>query len=276
MPFALTIDGFAQIVPVAGLVLDEGGYMRLEFERPGSARAASLDEAFSGLFQATRKLGFDAVIYDYTPVPRSLEGELITPSLLKTCNVPEDMRQLWCERGYYQLDPVQHCALESCAPFVWSYQRPDNSMLRGRLNNHATAVTDYMREHNMPCGATVPLHLPNGSFVTITGIHTGQRQEREISATLAQLMLLAHQFQESAFPLFDSTLLTCRHVKLSNRERECLAWSAEGLTAKEIARKLHRSVATVTLHLNTAAKKLGASNRVQAVVRALHYRLLDS
>lgn len=67
-------------------------------------------------------------------------------------------------------------------------------------------------------------------------------------------MLLAHQFQESAFPLFDSTLLTCRHVKLSNRERECLAWSAEGLTAKEIARKLHRSVATVTLHLNTAAK----------------------
>ena len=132
MPFALTIDGFAQIVPVAGLVLDEGGYMRLEFERPGSARAASLDEAFSGLFQATRKLGFDAVIYDYTPVPRSLEGELITPSLLKMCNVPEDMRQLWCERGYYQLDPVQHCALESCAPFVWSYQRPDNSMLRGR------------------------------------------------------------------------------------------------------------------------------------------------
>ncbi|MDS6632331.1 helix-turn-helix transcriptional regulator [Klebsiella michiganensis] len=70
-------------------------------------------------------------------------------------------------------------------------------------------------------------------------------------------MLLAWQFQESAFPLFDSTMLTCRHVKLSNRERECLAWSAEGLTAKEIARKLHRSVATVTLHLNTAVQKAG-------------------
>lgn len=149
-------------------------------------------------------------------------------------------------------------------------------MLRGRLDDQATAVTDYMREHNMPCGATVPLHLPNGGFVTLTGIHTGQRQEREISATLAQLMLIAHQFQESAFPLFDRTMLTCLHVKLSDRERECLAWSAEGLTAKEIARKLHRSVATVTLHLNTAARKLGASNRVQAVVRALHYRLLDS
>ncbi|NMC26232.1 MAG: response regulator transcription factor, partial [Serratia sp.] len=55
-----------------------------------------------------------------------------------------------------------------------------------------------------------------------------------------------------------------------------LAWAAQGLTAKEIARKLCRSVATVTLHLNTATRKLGASNRVQAVVRAMHYRLLDS
>ncbi|MDS6632330.1 autoinducer binding domain-containing protein [Klebsiella michiganensis] len=140
---------------------------------PAARGRTSLDDAFSGLFQHTRRLGFEAVIYDYTPVPRSLEGELITPSLLKTFNVPEDMRQLWCERGYYQVDPVQHCALESCAPFVWSYQRPDSSMLRGRLDNHPTAVTDYMREHNMPCGATVPLHLPNGGFVTLTGIHTG-------------------------------------------------------------------------------------------------------
>ena len=43
--------------------------MRLEFERACSARAVSLDDAFSGLFQHTRRLGFDAVIYDYTPVP---------------------------------------------------------------------------------------------------------------------------------------------------------------------------------------------------------------
>ena len=55
-----------------------------------------------------------------------------------------------------------------------------------------------------------------------------------------------------------------------------LALSAEGLTAREIAQHLNRSVATVTLHLNSAMQKLGAKNRVQAVVRAVHYRLLDS
>ena len=250
--------------------------MRINIENPAAANGSRLEEAFAGLFTQTQALGFDAVIYDYTPVPRSLEGALITPSLLEMRNVPEDMRRLWCERGYYQVDPVQHFALESCAPFVWSYQRPDSGALHGRLDDNAQEVTHYMRDHNMPCGATVPLPLPHGGFVTLTGIVASQQQARDISDTLAQLTFIAHRFQESAFPLFDASMLTCRHVKLSNRERECLAWSAEGLTAKEIARKLHRAVATVTLHLNTAAKKLGATNRVQAVVRALHYRLLDS
>ncbi|WLI78894.1 LuxR family transcriptional regulator [Kosakonia sp. H02] len=250
--------------------------MLIDIEHPGAANAARLTVAFAGLFSQTQALGFDAVIYDYTPVPRSLEGELITPSVLKMRNVPDDMQRLWCERGYYQVDPVQHFALESCAPFFWSYQRPNSSALEGRLDENARQVTHYMRDHNMPCGATVPLHLPHGGFVTLTGIVDSQRRARDISETLAQLTFLAHRFQESAFPLFDPAMLTCHHVKLSNRERECLAWSAEGLTAKEIARKLHRSVATVTLHLNTAAKKLGACNRVQAVVRAMHYHLLDS
>lgn len=250
--------------------------MQIDIENPGAANATRLTDAFAGLFLQTQALGFDAVIYDYTPVPRSLEGALITPSVLEMRNVPEDMQRLWCERGYYQVDPVQHFALESCAPFVWSYQRPDSSALQGRLDDNAQQVTHYMRDHNMPCGATVPLHLPHGGFVTLTGIVESQQRARDISDALAQLTFIAHRFQESAFPLFDPAMCTCRHVKLSNRERECLAWSAEGLTAKEIARKLHRSVATVTLHLNTAAKKLGASNRVQAVVRAMHYRLLDS
>jgi LuxR family transcriptional regulator len=50
---------------------------------------------------------------------------------------------------------------------------------------------------------------------------------------------------------------------------------AQGLTAKQIAFRLDRSPATVMLHLKSATRKLGARNRVQAVARAAHYRLLD-
>ena len=180
------------------------------------------------------------------------------------------------EQGYYQADPVQIYALKTCAPFVWSYQRPEKTALRVVLAEQHQPVQNYMRDHRMSCGATVPLHLPNGGFGTITGITSCSQQELALNETLAELSFIAHAFHESVFPLFDKDTLTCQHVHLSKRERECLAWSAEGLTAKEIARKLHRSVATVSLHLNTATHKLGASNRVQAVVRAMHYRLLDS
>ena len=69
--------------------------------------------------------------------------------------------------------------------------------------------------------------------------------------------------------------LPVRHVRLSPRERECLKLCAQGLTAKQIAYRLDRSPATVMLHLKSATRKLGARNRVQAVARAAHYRLLD-
>lgn len=251
--------------------------MRLNVrERDTPFNATTVDGAFEHLFAQTSRLGFEALIYDYTPVPRSLEGELITPSILRMCNVPGDMQRLWSESGYYQVDPVQHCALESCAPFVWSYQRPDSTPLHNRLGDKNKPVAHYMCDHNMPHGATVPLHLPKGGFVTITGIHADGGREMDIHGVLAELSFLAQTFQEHIYPLFEESALACQHVHLSNRERECLGLAADGLTAKEIARKLNRSVATVTLHLNTAVRKLGASNRVQAVVRAMHYRLLDS
>ncbi|MBJ2331252.1 LuxR family transcriptional regulator [Dickeya solani] len=247
---------------------------RLAVHDSGHRGAAAFEPAFGQLYDDVRQLGFDALIYDYTPVPRSLEGELITPSLLRTHNVPDDMVSLWCQSGYYQVDPVQIHALDSCAPFTWSYCRPENTSLRRVLNEQHRPVSHYMQNHNMRCGVTVPLHLPKGGFVTVTAIHTGLDTDNEIETVLARIGLLAHTFQEHVFPLFDEAWYHCRHVHLSPREQECLAWSAEGLTAKEIARKLHRSLATVNLHLNNAARKLGASNRVQAVVRAMHYRLL--
>jgi LuxR family transcriptional regulator len=67
----------------------------------------------------------------------------------------------------------------------------------------------------------------------------------------------------------------CAHIHLTRRERECLQHSAKGLSAKGIAAALNRSEATVNLHLIAAARKLGARNRVEAVARGLHYRLVN-
>jgi DNA-binding NarL/FixJ family response regulator len=56
---------------------------------------------------------------------------------------------------------------------------------------------------------------------------------------------------------------------LSSRESEILGLLAEGLTGEQIAKQLVLSPETVRTHIRNAMEKLGASTRVEAVVKAL-------
>jgi LuxR family quorum sensing-dependent transcriptional regulator len=62
---------------------------------------------------------------------------------------------------------------------------------------------------------------------------------------------------------------------LTSREREVLAWSAQGKSAWEIGEILCLTQRTVNEHAQTAMRKLGASNRTQAVAIALRHRLFE-
>ncbi|OWV82836.1 DNA-binding protein [Rhizobium sp. R72] len=61
---------------------------------------------------------------------------------------------------------------------------------------------------------------------------------------------------------------------LSNREVECLRWSAAGKSSEEIAIILDLSAHTVVGYLKSAMRKLDSVNRMQAIARAFRYRLL--
>jgi two-component system, NarL family, response regulator LiaR len=65
-----------------------------------------------------------------------------------------------------------------------------------------------------------------------------------------------------------------RSVGLSARESELLPLLAEGLKNNEIAEALYLSVNTVKTHLKDLYRKLGASNRAQAVAAAAEAGLL--
>lgn len=62
-------------------------------------------------------------------------------------------------------------------------------------------------------------------------------------------------------------------VHLTARERDALAWVAEGKSDWEIAIILGLSETTVRFHVDNARKKLGAVNRAQAVARLLAMRI---
>ncbi len=65
-------------------------------------------------------------------------------------------------------------------------------------------------------------------------------------------------------------------TRLSDREHDVLMLLAEGLSAAEIAPRLHLSESTVKSHVARIYQKLGAVNRAQALVTAMRIGLLSS
>lgn len=236
----------------------------------------TLEERFGLGHAEVGDYGLTGLIYDYTPVPFSHEGALLNPSFLGMRAVPEDMAALWCEGGYYQIDPVQHLAFRSPRPFVWSYRRNGTTVLNPFLSEAHARVVDYVHDTSITCGMTVPVHTPDGGCATITGICQDAEADFDQAASrhLAGFTLLAHALHAALDDLFGPRERQSVAVRLTPRERECVRYSAEGLSAKEISLKLGRSAATVVMHLNAAARKLKARNRAQLVARAAHYRLL--
>ncbi|RWX76728.1 LuxR family transcriptional regulator [Neorhizobium lilium] len=253
-------------------MIDEIGTIRSQF-----TAHQTLDGRIDQIFEAMKAIGFEALIYDYTPVPYDLDGAIMIPSLLKLRNISDDMHDYWFDRGYFRIDPVQQVALRTSAPFFWNYDADADTLIRRFMTEDTAPVARYLSERDMSTGVTVPVHMPRGDYATVTGVRFGGNREFERHALryIADFNLLAHVFHEAAYSLFDDQMFRSGTTRLTERERECLRYSAEGLSAKEISRIINRSVPTVVMHLNAAAKKLGAKNRTQAVVRAAHYRLLE-
>ena len=233
---------------------------------------ACVDEAFGLL----RSLGFDALVYDYTPVPFDLDGSIMVPSLLMSRNMADDMHEYWCERGYGRIDPIQKAAARTSVPFFWKFDKEADTQISEFLTEDSEPVVRYMRKCDRTNGVTIPIHLPGGGYATLNGIGFGREVEFAREARyLADFGFLAQIFHECAFEHFDQSALRPNVAPLTERERECLRLSSQGLSAKEISRVIDRSVPTVVMHLAAATRKLGAKNRTQAAVSATHYRLLE-
>ena len=74
-----------------------------------------------------------------------------------------------------------------------------------------------------------------------------------------QRLELTHLTDNPAQPLNDLTL----------REVEVLRWCAEGNTAEEVGDVLTLKSRTVNFHIKNAVRKMGARNKMSAVVQAL-------
>lgn len=93
------------------------------------------------------------------------------------------------------------------------------------------------------------------------------------SAIVGELQLFATIVQSGMQRLMtpDSRL---DPLRVTARQREILAWTADGKTAWEIGQLLDVSPRTVEFHLQTVIRTLGCSNKLAAVVEAMRRGLI--
>ncbi|GBQ70347.1 DNA-binding HTH domain-containing protein [Ameyamaea chiangmaiensis NBRC 103196] len=240
------------------------------------SHSTHLNDAFAALCATLGELGCEMVLYDYARTSYAADGLLATPSVLMGANIPIDMKHLWQDKGFYQIDPVQERALQSCAPFAWSYGSETGDTALSLAERHRPVV-QFLDRFAMRRGVTAPVRGAAGGFATVTVVlpHASPWQDRHARAFLPQLGFLAAVFQDSVSPLLGASLAVSDvRPLLTRRQRDCLRLCAEGLTSKEMARAMACSVATVDLHLQAAARRLGARNRLHAVALAMREGVL--
>lgn len=242
------------------------------------AAAQDMDQRLTLMQKAAEPLGFSALVYDYTPVFCTPDRQPLRPNVMKTINLPGSFEKLWMHENYFAMDLVQQVCQTTARPFVWSHLGGDDRILGRSWLPEQQPVVRYLRDSRLTCGLTVPIHSPNGALSTVTGIRIDPEASfaNDARHNIAAFTLLALELIDALQADLDDEMRGCNYMRLSPREIECISLSAQGCTAEQIAARIGRSLATVTFHLNNAARKLGARNRTQAVALACHYQLVKT
>lgn len=175
-------------------------------------------------------------------------------------NYPEAWVRQFRARRYQQIDPVHQACGVTLIGFRWSML---STLIK--LSASQREVLRASRRAGLGLGFTVPLHLPGArrascSFAVAPG--TPLPSENLLAAQLVgQLAYDAARRLTLDRPV--------RPLRLSARQRECVALLATGLTDKAIAVRLQLSEETVTKYLNAARRRHGFHRRSQLIAAAL-------
>jgi DNA-binding CsgD family transcriptional regulator len=194
------------------------------------------------------------------PRPRENFAEAIVASEL-----PGDWLDLYLRNDYAACDPaLRHCK-RAVLPFGYRVAPYDP-----QLEPRAAEVVKRAHDFGVCNGTVFPIPGTSGCIGDLwAGGTDSSDKEKDLPTIYVSALYAFYKIQQ----LTQSE--PCAKAILSEREREVLSWVASGKTAWEIGDLLSISQRTVEWHIQQATQKLGARNRMQAIVIAARDRLID-
>jgi DNA-binding CsgD family transcriptional regulator len=219
--------------------------------------AKTLDEITTICQRYASDLGFDNFIYALRIPSQFSESQIV---LVK--GFPDEWLNHYFESAFYECDPVIKYCNNAIVPVAWHNLRVAETSTAARVMHEAT-------EFGLKTGISMPIHTAQGEF----GIFSFSINSQLLSAQLvAQQAMLYVQLMAGYVHEAIRRVLNLHNKPvglLTEREKECLRWAADGKTSWEIAQLLHVTERTANFHLNNVMLKLDVSNRQHAIAKAV-------
>ncbi|MFJ2986760.1 autoinducer binding domain-containing protein [Collimonas sp. NPDC087041] len=216
--------------------------------------APSVPALFTTLSGLAKQLGFDYCAYGMR-----LPWPVAQPKVIMLNNYPSSWQQRYTQQEYVKVDPTVSHGKRSTLPLVWS----DKSFAS------CPSFWEDARSHGLHAGWAQSCHDAKG----IGGLLNLSRSDESVSSKelrgialkLSWLVDVAH---EGLSQLLLEKYLPEAVTQLTAREIEVLRWTADGKTSGEISRIMGISDRTVNFHISNTLKKLNATNKTAATIKA--------
>ncbi len=177
---------------------------------------------------------------------------------------PTGWFETYAREDFVRVDPVIRLCRSTTAPFDWA-EVPYDVEREPRAHKVMRRALDF----GLVRGLSLPIHGLDG-YETCFSI-SGRAPDLSTRTRPALHLMMIYAYERLRQIL---TIDIIRSNPLTRREREVLCWAAAGKSASETSELMIITERTVNAHAGAAIAKLGASNRTQAVVRAMKNRYI--
>ncbi|OQP86064.1 LuxR family transcriptional regulator [Rhizobium rhizosphaerae] len=176
-------------------------------------------------------------------------------------NVPVELTAHYDKAGLLHSSGGMKRLRETATPFQFDL---DDWYRQSVPSEELAQHMKILAAHQIEQSNYFPVHYADGSRGVV--IFLGARHSFSMAELMELQMISIHVYNRLAEI---GVVLRDNGLELTEREIECLNWTAAGKTSAEIASIIGLSEHTVNHYLNHVTRKLGAVNRTQAVVKAI-------